>query len=274
MIKSVDDLLYEKLGYDKKFKISKNMELIKIDVGLAGEAPNSAIWLSETKNRFVIGIEPLSYHWKMLKNLKTANSKREYPKGFKFIQLEKGYVELDGKLVSMIEDRFCGIQCAIDDVGKDLYYKDFYEMDRTDGASGSSSLLKPNENHPHFIENILQVPVVSLESILDYVDWNRFPFIEHIKTDCEGKDFDVVRSIGKYLDRVLYITSEMAQNTHHWDNSCSQDQFKKWMYKKGFSYKQYAGEICFINNRLEFMMWRKQMASKHDMGLNYKTLGH
>tara|TARA_R110000796_G_scaffold129880_1_gene245565 strand:- start:3632 stop:4468 length:837 start_codon:yes stop_codon:yes gene_type:complete len=254
--------------------VPKQCTSIKIDVGLAGEAPNSAIWLNETTDRFVIGIEPIAYHWKMLKNLETANSKREYPKNFRFIQLDKGIIEFNRQEISKIDSRFSGLHCAIDDVSGKQNFKNFYQMDRNEGASGSSSLLKPSEHHPHFIENIIEVPVISLEYLLEFVDWNRFPFIEHIKTDCEGKDYDVVRSIGKHLDKILYITSEMANNTHHWYESCSQEEFIKWMYNRGFRHKRYGGDVCFINNRLDFLLSPRVKQEKYQMGLNFKTLGY
>ena len=215
--------------------VPKQCTSIKIDVGLAGEAPNSAIWLNETTDRFVIGIEPIAYHWKMLKNLETANSKREYPKNFRFIQLDKGIIEFNRQEISKIDSRFSGLHCAIDDVSGKQNFKNFYQMDRDEGASGSSSLLKPSEHHPHFIENIIEVPVISLEYLLEFIDWNRFPFIEHIKTDCEGKDYDVVRSIGK---------------------------------------QRYGGDVCFINNRLDFLLSPRVKQEKYQMGLNFKTLGY
>ena len=267
MIESIKDIFDGNLNSDDKFIISDDINCIKIDVGLAGEAPNSAIWLDETPDRFVIGIEPLTYHWRMLLELKTANSKREYPKNFKFIQLERGVVELDGVEISKIGNRFCAVQCAIDDVGENLEFMNFYEMDRTDGASGSSSLLQPSQHHPHFVQNIVETPVISLESLLSFVDWNRFSYIEQIKTDCEGKDYDVVRSIGKYLDRILFITSEMVGNTHHWINSCDPQHFINWMNERGFEFKHLGSEALFINRSL----YEKHKDSEY--GLNFKTLG-
>tara|TARA_R110000851_G_scaffold331492_1_gene505698 strand:+ start:10453 stop:11268 length:816 start_codon:yes stop_codon:yes gene_type:complete len=271
MIQNIKDLLKNKLDKHSKFNIPDNINSIKIDVGLAGEAPNAAIWLDETPDRFVIGIEPLPYHWGMIQNLKTSNSKREYPKDFKFLQLENGIIELNGKEISKIGDRFCPIQCAIDNIGNTLEIAEFHEMDRTDGASGSSSLLKPSNHHPHFIENIIKTPVISLESLLDHIDWNRFPFIEHIKTDCEGKDFDVVKSIGKYLPNILYITSEMTSNTHHWHNSCNPNSFKSYMEENGFRCIHNGVELLCINDKLE-----DEYLSDitHGLYLNYKTLGH
>jgi len=248
-----------------KFFIPEGVNQVKIDVGLAGEAPNSAIWLSETDDRFVIGIEPLSYHWDMIQDFETSNSKRPYPTNFKILQLKEGVVKLDRKVVCEINDRFYKLECAIDNVleeGRRI----FYMMDRTNGASGSSSLLKPSAHHPHFIEKEVEVPVVSLEMVLDDMDWDRFPYIEHIKTDCEGKDFDVMQSIGKYLDKIVYISSEMTDNVHHWENSNNQKEFVEFMVNKGFGIKSLGnGEITFINNKLSYLV------EKHN--LNCATLG-
>jgi len=271
MVDSIKKLLDTKLDNNSKFIIPDNINSIKIDVGLAGEAPNSAIWLDETIDRFVIGIEPLSYHWGMIKDLKTSNSKREYPKDFKFLQLNKGVIELNGQEISKIGDRFCGIECAIDDVGNNIEFAEFYEMDRTDGASGSSSLLKPSPHHPHFIQNIVKTPVVSLQSILDCIDWERFPYIEHIKTDCEGKDFDVVKSIGKYLSNILYITSEMTSNIHHWENSCNPQEFINFMIDSGFSCYHTGADLICINDKLEA---KHHFDITQGLLLNYKTLGY
>lgn len=256
------------IGEDGKLKIDKDLLSIKIDVGLAGEAPNSAIWLSETPDRFVLGIEPIPYHWKMIENFETSESLRPYPEEFKIVQREEGVVKLNREVVCSIGNRFAKLECAIDDVEEEQE-KDFHVMDRKDGASGSSSLLRPSEDHPHFTEEIIKVKTISLEKILDHVDWDRFPFIEQIKTDCEGKDFDVVRSIGKYLDRVLFITSEMTNNTHHWHDSCDQQEFINFMQSKGFiSQPSRGGEVLFLNKHI------LQTLNMVKLQLNYKTLGH
>ena len=256
------------LGPDGKLKIDKDLLSIKIDVGLAGEAPNSAIWLSETPDRFVLGIEPIPYHWKMIENFETSESLRPYPEDFKIVQREEGVVKLNREVVCSIGNRFAKLECAIDDVEEEQE-KDFHVMDRKDGASGSSSLLRPSEDHPHFTEEIIKVKTISLEKILDHVDWDRFPFIEQIKTDCEGKDFDVVRSIGKYLDRILFITSEMTNNTHHWHDSCDQQGFINFMQSKGFIPQvSGGGEVLFLNKHI------LQTLNMVKLQLNHKTLGY
>ena len=240
------------------------MRRILIDVGLAGEAPNSGNWLINSTDRFVIGIEPLDYHWSMIENYKTSNSLRPWTDAIPVVQLEEGVVKFQGKNFCEIKNRFMKVHCAVDDVDEPTK-KTFYKMDRRMGASGSSSLLKPSDKHPHFIEEEIQVDVMSLETILDHIDWDRFPFIEHIKTDCEGKDFDVVRSIGKHLDKVLFITSEVSEkNFDHWEGSHDQNLFRAFMKGKGFGEVVWRErftdpnvtttgamyEITFINNKL------------------------
>ena len=245
------DILSGKLDERGKFIIPEDQKHINIDVGLAGEAPHSAIWLSENDDRFVIGIEPLSYHWRMLKDFEKSKSIRPYPTDFKIIQLDEGVVKLNRENISEIGDRFCGLQCAVDNV-EEISEMDFYMMDPTDGASGSSSLLKPTEKHPRFVEKVVKTPVVSLEMILDHVDWERFPFIEHIKTDCEGKDFDVVKSIGKYLDRVVFMTSEMSSdNIGHWEGQNDGWDLYNLLIDEGFVVLEIIGaDATFVNMKL------------------------
>ena len=74
---------------------------------------------------------------------------------------------------------------------------------------------------------------------------------EYEQIDGQDLDFDVVRSIGKYLDRVLYITSEMQDNTHHWHGSNDHQKFIDWMVVNGFRVVQREGaEIHFVNIKL------------------------
>lgn len=234
---------------EKKYDIPKNIKQIRIDVGLAGEAPNSAKWICETDDRYVFGIEPLEHHWNMLTNFKKSNTTRPYPNNFPILQLEKKTIEFCGSPVQNIENRFTGLQCAIDNV-EDPIEQDFYEMDRHMGASGSSSLLSPSEHHPHKLNDCVKVLTINLEMLLDKVPWDRFPYIEHIKTDCEGKDFDVVKSIGKYLKNIVFITSEMTSNTHHVNGANSQEDFLHFMLNNGFGVLDAAnGNISFVNKR-------------------------
>ena len=232
-------------------KIDISNHFLKVDVGLAGEAPNSAIWLSDN-NRFVIGVEPLIHHWNMLYDFDKSGSTREYPENFKIIQLNDDTVKFCRKTVCNIGGRFIGIRCAVDDV-HEICEQDFYEMDRSFGRSGASSLLSPTSFHPSSLHDVIKTKVVNLEMILDKIDWDNadFKFIEHLKTDCEGKDFDAVKSCGKYLDRIAFVTSEMTNNTHHVNGACDPDAFITFMINKGFRIiDRSGGNIDFVNSKL------------------------
>lgn len=240
---------------NKTIHLPENCTALRIDVGLAGEAPNAAKWLLETKDRFVIGIEPIDHHWDMLTQFETADTDRPYP-DFPFIQLGTDSIEHDREEIGKIRGRFLGIQCAIDDV-ENLTFQSFYQMDRSMGASGSSSLLKPTSKHPHFVEKKITTPTISLSRIIDLLDYSE-P-IEHIKTDCEAHDFSVVKSLNHHLERVCFISSEMsiANKPHHF-GAYDHKEFLEFMFDHGFRVikKRYgifnvnAGEIHFMNKRL------------------------
>jgi hypothetical protein len=244
-----DNSSIEELLNGGVYNIPDNIKHIKIDVGLAGEAPNSAIWLSETNDRYVFGMEPLQHHWSMLTNFDESNTTRPYPDNFKILQLNDKTIKLNREVICDITNRFTGIRCAIDNVN-DITEMDFYEMDRHLGASGSSSLLPPSNQHPWRLNDVIKIKTFSLQMFLKNIPWERFEFIEHIKTDCEGKDFDVVKSIGKYLDKVVYITSEMTDNCHHVIGACNPNEFIFFMEQNNFSIiNRSGGNIDFINNK-------------------------
>ena len=155
----------------------------------------------------------------------------------------------------MINGRFIGIQCAISDV-VDLTYKTFYQMDRSGGASGSSSLNEPTDLHPHKIEKVITVPTIPLSSLLE--KFKEPEIIEHVKTDCETHDFNVIKSAGPHLNRICFISSEMTKNTHHHHGSYNQNDFLNFMAENGFKVirKRWGiktvnnGEVHFMNTKL------------------------
>lgn len=236
-------------------QLPSNCDSVRIDIGLAGEAPNSAKWLLETKNRFVIGIEPIDHHWDMLCEFETADTDRPYP-NFPLLQLSKNSIEHNKKNICSINSRFFGIQCAISDVDS-LVYSKFYQMDRSGGASGSSSLLEPTEFHPHTLESITTVPTVPLSTILNKLDFSE-P-IEHIKTDCEAHDFNVVKSLDHHIENVCFVTSEMTVNNMHHKGAYDHEEFLDFMSDKGFCiirkrwgvFAVNMGEVHFMNKRLK-----------------------
>jgi hypothetical protein len=241
--------------------IPKDVTGIKFDIGLAGDAPNSAIWLYEDLNVFVVGVEPLSYHWDLIYEMKgKPENFYDYPTEWRIVQLKHNAVMFNRTKICDINDRFYKVQAAIDNV-KEPTKKIFYE--KIPEHSGSSSLLKP-VLISHIKDEIL-VDCFSLEYLIDQIDpgLKKFKYIQQIKTDCEGKDFDVIKSLGKYLDKVVYINSEVVHN-NEWYNANNPKDHKAFMLANGFEIiKDSQSNIDFVNKRY------KELAKT----INHETLG-
>tara|TARA_Y100000310_G_C20454466_1_gene702386 strand:+ start:55 stop:852 length:798 start_codon:yes stop_codon:yes gene_type:complete len=172
--------IYKELGIsnflddNNKFIIPPYINHIRIDVGLAGDACNSQMWLEETNDRFVFGIEPLEIHHQHLKQHNFG-------------------------------ERFLLVKGAISNTPSPTK-KTFYHLHNT----GASSFLEPKDKS--HLKKKEVVNTFSLEFLLDHIPWDRFEDIEHIKTDCEGTDYEAIKSIGRYLLRVGAISSEVSLN--------------------------------------------------------------
>lgn len=149
---------------------------LRIDVGLSFFMPNSIEWLKSNNKIFVIGIEP-------------------HPNNFTSCQ----------KLIknSSYEDNCYLIESAIDDVKKPGK-KVFYGLN-ADGDPGTSSLKKPKGRFKDCIENIYHVDVISLKYLLDNINYT---LIDYIKTDTQGNDLNVLKSLGDHIFNVVEIQSE------------------------------------------------------------------
>ena len=119
------------------------------------------------------------------------------------------------KEVVSIDGRFNLLEGAIDDV-EDIIVQDFYS---SWPALGCSSLVKgmieANErpagnisDNINVVNKVFRVPSFPLDMVLEHIDWNRFPFIECIKIDVEGKDLDALKSCKKHMDKVVHFRAE------------------------------------------------------------------
>jgi len=230
------------LDNENLIKIPQNFTKLRIDVGLAGDAPNSAIWLSEVDDVFVIGIEPQQFMWDSLNLLGSANNTTEtiiHPE-WKIVQLSKNAITQKKQIICSLKNNFLPIKTAINNVeipGKQNFFVN------TENEIGASSLRYPKERE-HLIDKTIEVNVCSLEYILNHIPWDRFNYIEQIKTDCEGLDFDVIKSLGKYLNRIVYITSEL-----YIYESEKNMEFIRWMELNNFkTLNKNGGNVNFVNN--------------------------
>lgn len=152
---------------------------IKIDVGLAFNAPNSEIWLQEMDDLIVFGFEPVEENFKKL-----------------FIDTPAEYFKIDP---SRIGKTFFPLKFAIGGRSSSQ------EMYITSEDLGCSSMLRPKEMP---VSRIEKVSVIRLDEFLELLPWERIPIVEHLKTDCQGMDIEVLKSANEYISKILVITLE------------------------------------------------------------------
>ena len=174
------------------FSIPKHVERLMVDVGLSENAPNSADWLSQGGDIFVIGIEANKFNVdKLLKNgpwRRTSTSQIVRPKSL---------------------DNFQIVYCAIDDVTSPTYSKFYHVL----GDPGTSSMYEPQEkflkNHHYSVFEHSDVPTVALSTIFRKLGLTEGCVIDTLKVDTQGKDLAVLKSAGKYLESVRRLIVEI-----------------------------------------------------------------
>ena len=160
-------------------KIPEKCENLFLDVGLSIDAPNSALWLVRDSKSFVIGVEPSPENTAILKKGRPPTV--SYP----YLCLNENAIIRNGTKLNTVDNRFCLLQYAIDNVSAPSSAP-FYMTD--DRNTGCSSLLKPTDKLGLDIKQIYQTPVVSLKTILDNVSFLKFKYITLLKTDTQVED--------------------------------------------------------------------------------------
>jgi len=214
-----------------KFKTSD----IRIDVGADVHAPTAAQWLYEDDECFIIIVEPVaeSYRnlWEGKGGLRNLNNGDNF-----YLRHKDGSIMRRGEVVKTYDpSRVVLINGAIANISHEPQYRTLYTF-----GNGTSSLLRPM---PTIILNQSitspSISVYSLEYVLDQLGLTNESRITHIKTDTQGTDFDVIKSLGKYLPQVGTIKCEW----HTWDqynyefpNQQNAEMFTTFMQDNGFEY--------------------------------------
>ena len=155
---------------------------IKIDCGLSYNAPQTAKWLEDDKDLIVFGFEPVKSNIQILKE----DSR------------EKTLISYVHK--SDIRKRFFIIEAALGETNR----KDTIYVTKED--VGCSSLLEPTSFE---VANIEEISVITLDSFLSYFPFKKIPYIEHLKTDCQGTDFEVLLGGRVSLSKIAVVTCEV-----------------------------------------------------------------
>lgn len=168
--------------YLESLIIPDNITHVKIDVGLGECNTNSINWLETEKNLLVLMFDPSIYSISSCSNRMKINNIGKNSNNMYYI-----------------------IPIALSDVDQPKEM-DFYSMKYD---SGTSSLYKPVDPNLGPIKEVSSVNTFSLRHFFDIFPWNKFEYIEYIKIDAQGADFDIIKSAGSYLmDKVIYITAE------------------------------------------------------------------
>lgn len=200
-----------------QIEIPQTAKRIKIDVGLSYCAPNSSIWITDDSETFVIGIEPNKEAVERIKRDGIYSQQRvsNVPYNHSHFHLINGAVD------------------NIDSVQNKIFYA-------TKGDVGVSSLLKPTRFQ---LDAQYEVECFPLSLILKNIDWERFNKIDLLKIDTQGKDLDVIKSCGEWLDKIVYLHCEIT--THgEYENEPDTEEYNQYLISKGF---KVVGDGSIVN---------------------------
>ena len=155
---------------------------IKIDCGLAYNAPQTAKWLEEDEDLIVFGFEPVKSNIQILKYGSRKDTSINYVRQ------------------SDLQERFFIIESALGETNRN----DQIYVTKVD--AGCSSLLKPANFEVLEME---EISVITLDSFLSYFPFGKIPYIEHLKTDCQGTDFEVLQGARASLSKIAAVTCEV-----------------------------------------------------------------
>lgn len=219
--------------YIQKKQIPDNIKHIRLDVGLSYGAPFSKMWLDRDKDLFIFGFEPNPF---CLEILHAGNIQSQHPN------------HPDSMTDEYLKNSINIIPVALANVIDPTTMK-FFSMAND---CGTSSLYEPVDPSIGPVKKVVDVPVYSLKHFFDAFDWNRFEYIEYIKIDAQGSDFDIILSAGDYLkERVVYITAEPEMWQYRNCSHNSTENMRNYLESQNFIQIQHPNcqDPTFINKK-------------------------
>lgn len=242
-----------------KILLPKWCKRIKIDIGLAFNAPQTQIWLENQSDLIVFGFEPVKENY-----AKIIKGQGKLPKIYSSYNFKNfKFHKLDPRLIGK---RAFIFPYALGNVDRPLKKKIFI----TANDKGCSSFYKPK--WPRTIKT-QTTTVLSLDYFVDKLTLdNELGFIEHIKSDCQGSDFDILKKGEKTLKKTGVYTIE-CENDQYFKSSNSFEEISNFFNEKNFSrYNLFnkilnypnlnnfeVGDPTFYNNRLVKYFKRNQV---------------
>ena len=216
-------------------RMPDTIKRLKIDVGLSFSAPNSELWLRKIPDLGVFGFEP------NLQAVAEMLSSRNRARGARYVYLDRSHVGSKWFLFPVA-------------VGSRRGHVKFFA---TETDPGTSSVFEPDGSWPHmkkYAEYI--VPMLLLSDLLSRIPWGFegdpgvFPIVEHIKTDVQGFDVEVLKGAGKYLsERVVCVTAEKSAPGYKGGHTAQ--ELLDFMWNQGFGLLEDVGDsFTFFNTNL------------------------
>ena len=245
-------LINNKFVFDENNKIifTDNIKHIKIDVGLSFDAPHSQNWIdNDTENNtIVIGFEANPF-WNdyILQPIKNNNFKdfHTYTIPLKYENVYKS---------------FFLVPIALGNVDTPTFME-FYVPNHSEGCC---SLLKPNNKT--ILGDIVKthiVPVYTLSNFLDYINFDKIEYIDYLKIDVQGYDINVLKGVGEYIKKFVYVTIEPEVEQYHNAELNSVENISNYMVNNGFTKINHPNTIdpTYINNmfisKKDTYIWQK-----------------
>lgn len=191
---------------NNKIKIPSWCKRIKIDIGLSENAPQTRVWLENQQDLLVFGFEPVKQNYHKILSGKSKFSNKLDPK----------YI---GKKTFIIN-------CALGNVDK-VKKKKIYV---TTKDTGCSSFYKPKW------PKVLKTEIINIYPLDDFVKllpFEKIKFIDHIKSDCQGSDFDILQKADFTLKKTAVYTIE-CENKQYFNTKNSEREISKFFKKKNF----------------------------------------
>lgn len=243
------------------FVFPEAVRFLRIDIGLSTHASHSAWFLGLYKDRGSIGIEPDPRCCQELLNGSTLLPE------VKRIVVNKQLIQHQGRDIGTVDSRFIFVHCAISDVPHPTRIPFYLTNAQLAGSNhqyrvfGTSSFHQPTEAHPsggYTVQDVLALPLRDIISAIP----DRFGFIEEIKVDTEGHDYQMVKSAGEGIRKAVYVTVESgltAPRHHHGvvadARNSTRSVIRAYMESMGFrvDYED-ATDQRYINRQLEHLV--------------------
>jgi FkbM family methyltransferase len=176
---------------------------VKVDVGLSFNAKMTFEWLErQPEDLVVFAFEPVQFNIQQIQAKMRLHPDPEW-----------------------LYERLILLPIAL---GKEFGKRSFYVTHDT----GQSSLLRPTKATVELVE---MVEVVTLQAFNSLISLENMPYIDYLKTDCQGADLDILQGAGPSISRFVCITSE--SETANYEGSQNSLRHTK-DYLSGFGFTQ------------------------------------